>query len=49
MFWEATNKLSGVAYRPRFGGDSQARTPQLVWDQLERPSWAGTSWRGLAG
>jgi hypothetical protein len=20
-----------VAYRPRFGGDSQARTPQLVW------------------
>jgi hypothetical protein len=33
--------LSGglVAYRPRFGGDSQARTPQL----------AGTSWRGSAG
>jgi hypothetical protein len=28
-----------VAYRPRFGGDSQARTPQLVW----------TSWRDSAG
>jgi hypothetical protein len=28
-----------VAYRPRFGGDSQARTPQLGWT-----SWAGTSY-----
>jgi hypothetical protein len=28
-----------VTYRPRFGGDSQARIPQPVW----------TSWRGSAG
>jgi hypothetical protein len=44
----------GVAYKPRFGGGSQARTPQLVWaswretqlgrDQLEGFSWTGTSY-----
>jgi hypothetical protein len=43
-----------VAYRPRFGVDSQARTPQLVWaswretqlcrNQLERHSLTGTSY-----
>jgi hypothetical protein len=37
-----------VAYRLRFGGDSQARTPQLV-PAGERPSRAGTSWKGSAG
>src|SRR5271169_2206317 len=31
--------LDIVTYRPRFGCDSQARTPQLVW----------TSWRGSSG
>jgi hypothetical protein len=46
--------LIGVAYRPHFGGDSQARTLQLAWaswretqvgrDQLERFSWTGTSY-----
>jgi hypothetical protein len=24
-------KFGAVAHRPRFGGDSRARTPQLVW------------------
>jgi hypothetical protein len=48
-----------VAYRPRFGGDSQARTPQLVWaswgetqpgrGQLERFSWTGTSYSHETG
>jgi hypothetical protein len=51
--------LPSVAYRPRFGGDSQARTPQLVWaswretqpgrDQLERFSWTGTRYSHETG
>jgi hypothetical protein len=46
--------LVAVASRPRFGCDSQARTPQLVWtswretqlgrNQLERHSWTGASY-----
>ena len=32
-------KATDVAYWPRFGGDSQACTPQFVW----------ISWRGSAG
>ena len=50
--------ISSVAYRPRFGGDSQARTSQLVWtswretqlgrNQLDRYSWTGIG-TGSAG
>jgi hypothetical protein len=35
----AVRGLVDVAYRPRFGGDSQVRTPQL----------SETSWKGSAG
>src|SRR5271154_348554 len=48
-----------VASRPRFGCDSQARTPQLVWtswretqlgrNQLDRLSWTGTSYSHETG
>ena len=48
-----------VASRPRFGGDSQARTLQLVWtswretqlgrNQLDRLSWTGTSYSHETG
>jgi len=27
--------MTYVAYKPRFGGDSQARTPQLVWTSYD--------------
>ena len=56
-YWR--NEVESVVYRPRFGGDSQARTPQLVWaswretqlgrNQLERFSWTGTSYSHKTG
>src|SRR5256714_2500406 len=52
-------KGGSVASRPRVGGYSQARTPQLVWaswretqlgrNQQDRYSWTGTSYSHETG